>query len=717
MGALAQALQHHSDEWICFFQYETPALVRHSSARFEAVRERTWARCYFALRPTIEVRASTAQEFFADSRLSAGTAGAFLIPFFEPDSLATPQPVPFLFYRCEEFLEFRGELDAEVPALQHGGERLFQFLQKWVGSEGKAIFDSDARDLTSHHEASRRSEPNHPTSGLDWKESQTEDSVRSMLVDLKELMRKGECYLANASTRVVGPNTCDAHIRMCDFVDEWLRAPSRFGIYVHTSQSTDASNASRTSSEVSFLTPEPAIVCFSPERFISRTGASVRTEPVKGTSLLDAQREDSGVHALWTSQKEMCEQTLVTDLLRNDLNTVCVAGSVSVESPFEVRVAGSLLQMQSVIQGQLENSKMSHAEILHKTLPAGSVTGTPKQAVCRYLRELESTSRGYYTGVFALADSASHFDSALLIRGFFSDGTVWKAGIGAGITTLSDVSAEVKEFSLKWKSFSQRWAGLLGRASGDVLGRAVDAHLHIPWEKWRSHLQPPVSSGEVADEQTTCSLRPDAGLAPVLFLDHVDSFAQNLVAALRERGCPVEQKLSLPDSADEDGFWQRVKEGAYSALVLSPGPGKPEDYPLSQKVLSVWPEERPVLGVCLGHQLLLTSAGCTLELVAENPVHGRNETVEPVLPPLWLKDHPSAEQYIFYNSWAVRCNELMKSAAQWQVTGVNGGWVARCEHVSRPWVGVQFHPESFASLAGKRLIDAFVDLWRSRTLA
>jgi anthranilate/para-aminobenzoate synthase component II len=438
---------------------------------------------------------------------------------------------------------------------------------------------------------------------------------------------------------------------------------------------------------------------------------------VKGTSLLDAHRADYGANALWMSQKEMCEQTLVTDLLRNDLNTVCVPGSVTVDSPFEVRAAGDLLQMQSVIQGQLENPLISNAEILQRTLPAGSVTGTPKQAVCQYLSELESTPRGYYTGVFALAAGASQFDSALLIRGFFSYGSVWNAGMGAGITTLSDVSAEVSEFSLKWQSFSQRWVRLLNGRAAQATGHAVDAHALVPLEKWRSLLVPAAAVLAGSEQISINRLQPAKCAAPVLFLDHFDSFAQNLVAALRERGCPVEQKLSSQGSTDDEDFLNRVEQGAYSALVLSPGPGRPDDYPLSQKVLSLWPEERPVLGVCLGHQLLLTASGCTLELVAGNPVHGRSEKVEPLFPPMWLKDNSSSDDSVFYNSWAVSAAELMKSAAQWRVTGVNGGWVACCEHTLRPWVGVQFHPESFASLAGKRLIDAFVDLWRSRTLA
>jgi anthranilate/para-aminobenzoate synthase component I len=108
--------------------------------------------------------------------------------------------------------------------------------------------------------------------------------------------------------------------------------------------------------------------------------------------------------------------------------------------------------------------------LLASLLPAGSVTGTPKWAVSREICNIESTPRGYYTGVFAWAPAADELDSTVLIRGFFNNGKRWTAGLGAGITTLSDPLSEVRELDLKWQSFAARWKRMCDSSSGTDSG-------------------------------------------------------------------------------------------------------------------------------------------------------------------------------------------------------------------------------------------------------
>ncbi|NBX17790.1 MAG: hypothetical protein EBR09_10525 [Proteobacteria bacterium] len=209
----------------------------------------------------------------------------------------------------------------------------------------------------------------------------------------------------------------------------------------------------------------------------------------------------------------------------------------------------------------------------------------------------------------------------------------------------------------------------------------------------------------------------------ILFVDHADSFSDNLIAALQARGCPVDRILSLPAPEGENlslpphiaALWSAR---AYQALVLSPGPLIPESYPFTKRLLDEWPEERPVLGVCLGHQMLLWRDGYTLGLVADRPVHGRLENIESVNPSRWLKDFVDGGFAAFYNSWAVHVSQMgsESGAGTWRLLSRSGDFAALAEHKTRPRIGVQYHPESFSSCRGAVLLDAFVALMQGAAL-
>ena len=143
------------------------------------------------------------------------------------------------------------------------------------------------------------------------------------------------------------------------------------------------------------------------------------------------------------------------DLIRNDLNTFCLPGTVQVENPFEIFVAGQLFQMQSSITG-IKPSHFGLGDCLSHMLPAGSVTGTPKKIVSQLISQYEKTERGYYTGVCGVLEPNGNFDSCVLIRSVYRGKRGTYCGIGAGLTTLSETKSEIQEFKLKLKSFAQR---------------------------------------------------------------------------------------------------------------------------------------------------------------------------------------------------------------------------------------------------------------------
>jgi anthranilate synthase component 2 len=189
----------------------------------------------------------------------------------------------------------------------------------------------------------------------------------------------------------------------------------------------------------------------------------------------------------------------------------------------------------------------------------------------------------------------------------------------------------------------------------------------------------------------------------VLFVDHRDSFSANLVAALRVAECDVDvvQYADLP--SDEFALVLMAKN--YDALVLSPGPGNPLEYERSAALYRAGFETKPVLGVCLGLQIVLSSQGFSIERVSENPVHGRQVCLKLVLP---NSEYLWEGLFVFYNSLGCLASDAELLGRGWRVLARDGRCVAAAKHKTRPHVLAQFHPESFASLGGDYFIRDFV---------
>lgn len=185
-------------------------------------------------------------------------------------------------------------------------------------------------------------------------------------------------------------------------------------------------------------------VCFSPEPFVTVRGRSISTFPMKGTAPAATQEAR---HWLETDEKENRESATIVDLMRNDLSMA--AADVQVRryryiSPVETR-GRTILQCSSEISGRLpEDWRSRLGEILLKLLPAGSVTGAPKEATCRAIAEAEDMERGFYTGIFGFFNGRD-LDSAVAIRFMEEDekGMVYKSG--GGITVMSRMEDEYRE--------------------------------------------------------------------------------------------------------------------------------------------------------------------------------------------------------------------------------------------------------------------------------
>ena len=160
------------------------------------------------------------------------------------------------------------------------------------------------------------------------------------------------------------------------------------------------------------LTP---FVCFSPETFVRIKGGRIYSYPMKGTldaSLPNAEKQ------LMEDRKEAAEHATIVDLIRNDLSRV--AEDVRVDKYRYIDVLhtnkGDILQTSSEISGRLPEDYPHHlGEILDAQLPAGSITGAPKDKTMQIIQEAEDYDRGFYTGIMGIYDHGE-LNSAVMIR-------------------------------------------------------------------------------------------------------------------------------------------------------------------------------------------------------------------------------------------------------------------------------------------------------------
>jgi para-aminobenzoate synthetase component 1 len=187
-----------------------------------------------------------------------------------------------------------------------------------------------------------------------------------------------------------------------------------------------------------------SFLCFSPETFVKIYDGFIYTYPMKGT--IDASIPNAEAKIL-SDQKEMAEHVTIVDLLRNDLSMI--ADNVRVTRFRYIDKITTrdkeLLQVSSEISGKLLPSfERDPAGALLSLLPAGSISGAPKEKTLEVIRQAEGEKRGYYTGICGYFDGHT-LDSGVMIR--FIEQT--ESGLyyrsGGGITTQSDVSLEYQE--------------------------------------------------------------------------------------------------------------------------------------------------------------------------------------------------------------------------------------------------------------------------------
>jgi para-aminobenzoate synthetase component 1 len=193
-----------------------------------------------------------------------------------------------------------------------------------------------------------------------------------------------------------------------------------------------------------------ALLSASPEQFLSVADGIVRTRPIKGTRprSADPMRDAALAAELRASEKEQAENVMIVDLMRNDLQRVCVPGSVAAERLLEVESYSAVHQLVSTVAGRLHPG-VSVGDLWDAAFPAGSMTGAPKLSAMQILHRLEEAPRGVFSGCFGWIGDDGGVDLAMVIRSVVVHPAGAYVGAGGGITWGSVAAEEVAEVGIK----------------------------------------------------------------------------------------------------------------------------------------------------------------------------------------------------------------------------------------------------------------------------
>ena len=286
----------------------------------------------------------------------------------------------------------------------------------WVASSARA--DIRARLATANH-ALRPF-----TLGGSFQPAMSRSDYHSAFAHIQDYIAAGDCYQVNLAQRFDATYNGDPFTAYCT-LREVAAAP--FSGYLEPAA-------------------EQALLCLSPERFISLQGQQVETRPIKGTRprFADPARDLQSATALRESPKDRAENLMIVDLLRNDLGRSCVPGSIHVEQLFALESYPTVHHLVSTIRGELAAGR-GPADLLRDSFPGGSITGAPKRRAMQIIAELEPCSREAYCGSLLYISADGHMDSNIAIRSLVANHGSLRCWGGGGIVADSEVDQEYQE--------------------------------------------------------------------------------------------------------------------------------------------------------------------------------------------------------------------------------------------------------------------------------
>ena len=257
--------------------------------------------------------------------------------------------------------------------------------------------------------------------------------------------------------------TKDAYIHTVEQIQQFIRAGNAYEInYCMPFKGYGKINPVETYTTLNRLSPMPFsafykykneyILSASPERFIKKTANSIVSQPIKGTSKRGAtQSEDQNLsYALKHSVKEQSENTMIVDLVRNDLSRTAAIGSVHVPELSGMYTFPNVHQLISTVQSTIDPA-YTGIDVIKAAFPMGSMTGAPKVSAMKFIDEIETVARGPFSGTIGYMDPEDNFDFNVLIRSIFYNNSTHEIFMEAGsaITSYAEAKYEYNECLLK----------------------------------------------------------------------------------------------------------------------------------------------------------------------------------------------------------------------------------------------------------------------------
>lgn len=200
---------------------------------------------------------------------------------------------------------------------------------------------------------------------------------------------------------------------------------------------------------------EHYIICASPERFLLKEGNKLISQPIKGTRPrgANATEDQQLVEELRTDEKEIAENMMIVDLVRNDLARSSKSGSVKVEELFGVYSFEQVHQMISTVVSE-KSETVGFVECIKNAFPMGSMTGAPKVMVMKLIELYEQNRRAAFSGAAGYISPNGDFDFNVLIRSLFinTEASQYSFQVGSAITYDAIPSKEYEECLVKAKA-------------------------------------------------------------------------------------------------------------------------------------------------------------------------------------------------------------------------------------------------------------------------
>src|SRR5437588_1481457 len=302
------------------------------------------------------------------------------------------------------------------------------------------------------------------------------------------------------------------------------------------------------------------LVSASPEMFVRSDGRRVETCPISGTIArgVDAIGDAEQIRQLLNSQKDEFELNMCTDVDRNDKARVCVPGTIKVLARRQIETYSKLFHTVDHVEGMLRPGFDSLDAFLTHAW-AVTVTGAPKLWAMQFVEDHERSPRRWYAGAIGCVNFDGSINTGLTIRTIRMKEGLAEVRVGATCLFDSNPDAEDRECHVKAAALFQALRG-----------------------------DPPKPLSTFAPDATGSGRK-------VLLIDHEDSFVHMLGDYFRQVGAEVTvvryvHALNL------------LKQKRWDLLVLSPGPGRPEDFNIDRTIALAIKKKLPVFGVCLGGQ-------------------------------------------------------------------------------------------------------------------